>query len=501
MPYVRNGGSVSLHYHRLSKRWVLSADEGQLQLILRCASFDHFFRSAKRLSSDELKLLLNCLRCHSDKGSKAFETLLLYLYVLIHLRRGRTSATAIFTRPSWHRFCAVVTDLCAPGARIRRRHLAYATELARVAKQVPSTSLPLTSWRIASDDGLSTESKQRHLETVLRRCRTHPPEDEASILACWAASREFLALATEAHSPKQVRDALGYYKRFISGRHAHFVGRVFLSKVARVDLLDLCEKYPAYLEIERTDREFLENWFLARFSNWLAMKVAFPRRSKLVRVVFLLGLVTVSSIVALTLLGWPRGLPQMDWECRLLAEMGPLLLVVLMFLWRPEAFGLIYPRLFAGAVFGWTAVLAGIGSETLFAQTEDVQSFTSDLLRFSMPLSTSILFGFLALLPLFFLYQQAFSAIGMRWPALRRTLLVFVLLLAMNGMVGLVFLHGLEPLLCRGEAAQCFALRQRLLFAGIFISNYFAVIMQLLWIDEGISSTLAGRGYPNRMSA
>jgi hypothetical protein len=314
------------------------------------------------------------------------------------------------------------------------------------------------------------------------------------VLGCWAAARELLSLALDEKSSVQVRRALDYYKRFISGRHAHLVGRGLLSKVAQRDLLRLCEEYPEYLTIERNDQEFLENWFLARFSVRSALRVAFPRRFGTARSLLLVGLALALAVGVCDFLGWRFGQVGVPGDWRYLSAL-PLAVTIGFFASFPHVFRLLYPKLFAGAVFGWTSVLAAIGSEVLFTSESDRADLGSAMLAMGMTTPIVILLVGVVLLPLFFLYQEAYSAIGVRRIAVGRALLTFLFLLVIVGTLGLVFVVGVDQMLCGDEESPCLNLHRLLLIVGCVISTYFAVVTQLVWTDKSISSTLAGRGY------
>ncbi len=498
MPEAVHGDSSLTRYHDFSKRWVFLAREGRERgrkpIVLRSASFSQFNDSAKRLSRKELRRALRSLRCYPERETEQFATLLLYFYLFIHLRRGWTGFRDLWTRPSRRRAWSFLSMPWTWRARLRRHYREFIAELARVAQQTPPTNPPVTAWTISCQTQLTRENNRKHLTRVLSHSRTRPPGDESRVLGCWAAARELLALAVDDRNSVQVRRALDHYKLFISGRHAHFVGRGPLSKIARLDLLRLCEEYPDYLVIENNDQEFLENWFLARFSVWSAFKVAF-RRFRKARFLLVGGMAVALEVGVFDFFGWqygPAGVPVDLW--RYLSVM-PLAVALFLFALWPQVFRLLYPRLFAGAVFGWTSVIAAIGSEVLFTSKDDVTELRGEMLSMAPTTSLVILGVVVFLLPLFFLYQEAYFAIGMRATAGYRAGLIFLFLLAVVGTVGLVFVVGVEQMLCGDDAAECLRLHRFLLVVGCVISNYFAVITQLVWGDEGISSTLAGRGY------
>lgn len=495
-------------YHNFSRRWVLPARQGsQKAIVLRSASFREFYKSAKQLSRIHLVNALHSLWRHTERNTDQFATLLLYFYLFIHLRGGWTGFRDLWTRPSWRRNWSFFSDLWTCRTRLRRRYREFVAELERVAEQTPPTIPPMTAWAICHQSPLTRESKRKHLAEVLNHYKTRPPGDESKVLGCWVAARELLYLALDDKSSMQVRQALGHYKRFISGPHAHLVGQGDLSTLVRQDLLHLCEKFPEYLELENKDKQFLENWFLARFSVNSALKVAFPRNFRIARYLLGAGGFLALAVVFGDLFGWYEPLARTFHEIsglkvpeigRYILALMPFVTAVGLFVYWPQVFRLLYPRLFAGAVFGWTSVIAAIGSEVLFTQESERTHLSNAVMAMEITAPEFILFIVVGFLPMFFLYQEAFSAIGIKKAAGIRAILTFFFLLIIVGIVGLVFVMGVDLMLCGEAEASCPKLHWRLLLVGCVISTYFAVITQLVWVDQGISSTLARRGYVDK---
>jgi hypothetical protein len=351
-----------------------------------------------------------------------------------------------------------------------------------------------TLWLLAYHRHHLRQRKWPLLEQRLAAFAARPPADEIGMLACWMAARELLKLAVADRDSARVTQALRHYKLYISGRHAHAVGKGRLSAIVEQDLLDLAHGYPEFLEVETHERAFIEDWLLARFSWRTALQIALTGKSKLITKVnwSLLALVlAVAAVVTCLQAPWEPLWEMKRQNVYFHVSVGIMLAgVAALWCFAPRAARAFYPRLFAGAILGWSTVLGELGAHRLFAEQEGRpgKPLVADLLCHD---ETHPWFLLLVFVPWFFLYQEVQAAIGGKGPALWRSLSILGWAIALVAFVGNAAAAPLEHVVCGALGAKNCIGAFWLFLYGCVVSLYFTIVVHLVWGDEGMSATLA----------
>jgi hypothetical protein len=462
---------------------------------LETRSFDEFKGLVPR-DKDQLARLIVLLGEARDCDTEERARLALLLHVFLLYRRAKSPP---WRRRRWDDRLRSLgwlgrrwDDLLRSLGGRRRRWDDLLQSLGPVLATIRPTAPPVTLWLLAYHRHHLRERKWPLLEQRLAAFAARPPGDEIGMLACWMAARELLKLAVKLavadRDSARVTQALRHYKLYISGRHAHAVGKGRLSAIVEQDLLELALDYPEFLEVETHERAFIEDWLLARFSWWTALRIELTGRSKLRTGMnwFLLALVlAVASVLTCLQLPW-----ELLWQIRHQSVFHLLVGLVLagvaaLWCFAPRAARAFYPRLFAGAILGWSTVLGELGAHRLFAEHE--QPAAEILCKGESHYPSFLL---LILVPWFFLYQEAQAAIGGKGPALWRSLSILGWAIALVAFVGNAAAAPLERVVCGASGATCSGAFWLFLY-GCVVSLYFTIVVHLVWGDEGMSATLA----------
>ena len=460
--------NVPLEYSRSGRRWsVTLSDAGRTRcLVFNGSSFTKFVHAAKDLAVEDIErvvpLAAEAARVGVAEAGRLVVFLHLYLLVSIH------------DRSVWR------------GSR-RSEYSPVLGLLQAVVSEIPATDPPETNWLLRYRKGEDAAARWDGLEHRVTRSRAETGHEEAQVLAAWLASRELLDLALEERDGPRLLRSLAHYKHWISGPQSDLVTKGPLRKVVEADILRISRDFPEFLNAERREREFLENWFLARFSLRDPLRLESDRKGR--RIGILID-VLIFGAVALVV----AEVVSAQWERSLLKALpiwtGPLVFVIALisFALLPGWFRLFYPRLFAGAVLGWSSLLGTIAGQVLLqSQPQAVHlSPPQPGLLFSIP-------TVLLLVLWFFLYLEVFSTIGSRKEATIRAMRMLGWAFVLVGVVGLVAHAALEKLLSI-DGSTDMRLRMAVFAGGCAISLYVAVVAQLVWGDRGVSATLGGSG-------
>jgi len=415
---------------------------------------------AKRLTRIEQLIALMGKESGIETQARARLALLLHLFLLHARARERRSSRAL-----WDRLLGAL----------------YA-----VLAEIPPTAPPITLWLLAYHRHPLPERTWALLEQRLSTFGVRPPSDEIGLLGCWLAARELLRIAVRERLSSRVAQALRHYKLYISGRYAYAVGKGPLSVVVEDDILELAYDYPEFFDLEKQERNYFDDWLLARFSMLTALRVTFlaipPKRHKwrkrawpalIAFITFAAGLVALLTMD--TRYSALRGLE----PYRPCVALGLFAVVLALSALLPRVFRVLYPRLFAGAILGWSTVLGEFGTHRLFADKAPEWPCHGE---------THYAFLLLMALPLFFLYGEAYAALESKWQAFIRSTGVLMWALFLVALVGSLASVALERIVCAEPACGG---HLALFLAGCIVSLYFTVVVHLVWGDEGMSATLA----------
>jgi hypothetical protein len=474
-PSLGAAAESSLDYLERSQQWSVRLEPDRASCLLDTGSFARFTESMQALASTETERLARLERLIALMGkassvetqARARLALLLHLF-LLHARAREWRQSP---RTRWDRLLAA---------------------LGAVLATIPPTAPPITLWLLAHYRQPLPERTWAMLEQRLSTFGARPPSDEMGLLGCWLAARELLQIAVRERLSSRVAQALRHYKLYISGRYAHAVGKGPLSVVVEDDIIELARSYPEFFDLEKQERSFFDDWLLARFSMLTALHVTFlalpPKwlkwrnRAGLALIAFiavaavLVGLLTMGTR-AHALCGLE---PYRPW-----VALGLFVVVLLLSACLPRVFRVLYPRLFAGAILGWSTVLGELGTHRLFAENPTELKMPQRLCHGE----THYLFLLLIALPLFFLYGEAYAALEAKWQAFFRAAGVLAWAFFLVALVGSLASVGLERIVCAEEPAAGGHLA--LFLAGCIVSLYFTVVVHLVWGDEGMSATLA----------
>jgi hypothetical protein len=463
LPLEEESGQDGLRRLAKTHRWSVRLGTGPLRR-LETRSFLGF---SKLMPCREYQIarIITLLRETQDGDTEERARLALLLHVFLLYRMAKAVLPA--RRGSWE--------------RLER-------ELIPVLATIRPTAPPVTLWLLAHYRLPLRERKWPLLEQRLAAFAARPPHDEIGMLACWMAARELLALAIKERDSSRVTQALRHYKLYISGRHAHAVGRGPLSAIVEQDLLRLARDFPEFLEHEMHERGFIEDWLLARFSMWTALRIALMGRSWRERTHWtVLGAVMAAAVVITCSLGpLPWAPLKMLGKHHLLVAPFVLALVAVLWCAAPRAARVFYPRLFAGAILGWSTVLGELATHRLFVE-ETAGPLVADFLCHGEAHP-----GFLILIvvPWFFLYQEVQAAIGDKRQAFTRSIIMLGWAAFLVAFVGNAAAAALERVVCGAWAASTRGAFWLFVYGGV-VSLYFTVVVHLVWGDEGMSATLA----------
>jgi len=467
--------------------------------LIEAASLGRFRRSMEGHGAVDLDRLIELMNeAHEvDTEGLARLALLLHLFLLDSQRRPTR-------RARWERGLAAVDRLFARlrvpllGAKkraLRARWDGLLGSLSGVLAGISPSSPPITLWLLGYYPHSVDDRKWNLLEQRLAVFSTQPPSDEIGQLACWLAARELLQMAVSEERADRVTQALRHYKLYISGRYAHAVGKGSLSAVVESDLLDLVTKYPEFLDIEEKERSFFENWLLARFAMHTALRIAFNGpRSRWWWTAFAVAVPLTIAVVGLLLLS-DGNFPDGSWlqSSRSWIALGCVGIPVVLSIAKPRVSRALYPRLFAGAILGWSTLLGELGTHRLFAHKEEMGrlEFPQRLCDGKEP-TDWLLVVILLVVPFLFLWVEAQAALVSRRLTAVRTTGVLLWALFLVGLVGGLASVGLEHMLC--VKAPVPAGRLALFVGGCMVALYLTVVVHLVWGDEGMSATLAHEG-------
>jgi hypothetical protein len=268
-----------------------------------------------------------------------------------------------------------------------------------------------------------------------------------------------------------------------------------LSAVVEEDFLHLVTEFREFIELEDQERNFLENWLLARFAMLTALRISFTRQRGYRRWVpwaGFLSIVALSISIVVTLATWNTRLSALAWiESNRLTVTG-LWLAAVVFLTGifPRVFRVLYPRFFAGAILGWSTLLGELGTHRLFAENLATLDVPKRLCNGEMPFFVLPLV--LLPFPLYFLYTEAQATLESKGQALWRAIIVLGWAVFLVCLVGSAASIGLEKIVCASPPSHGGHLA--LFTNGCIISLYFTIVVHLVWGDEGMSATLAHEG-------
>lgn len=502
-------------------------------VLLNVASLTAFEASLKGLSAKAIEEVTKTVSAAAPLAGEEGARLLLFLYVVL-LVRSKGPWLALRTRS---RHIAAVAGTRVPRARRDIERYAaddvgdyhVALRLMRAAlKRVRPGNYPLGLWILNYYEQTEASDRWETLERSLSHWVDRGARNHTEALALWIAARELLIDAIESgwqerfrrtpgRGPRdkvarvfvrrpaiynrergeRVGRALRHYKAFMSGSYAEEVTKGRTRRLIERDALQLASDFPAFLQVERSERVYFENWFLARFALFLPLRFALPRWwSSVVLAAATLAVLTAAILAARFNGGGPGEWWELQRAWGLPMEVTLVATPFAAFIFSPRVFRVLYPRLFAGAILGWSSVVGTIGTEAMWGGEGKAHFFVEGLKKGEMSWTSMWMFGALLVILWFFLYHEVYGTLGRKLRSAVRAACLLAWAFFLVALIGLVGSMGLENLL--SETALLGPGRFAVFSVGSIVSLYVAVITQLLWADRGVSATLSTASEPDR---